>query len=120
MSLAATIRSRVRPVDNARELWWVMPASASSRLSSPTRCGGICVVASLTEKPYRISKIPSDAAPEMTFSKHGVCVCPTAESLVSTNRTAVERLVDSSWRIISSPLRATLGQWIRRRSSPST
>jgi hypothetical protein len=39
---------------------------------------------------------------------------------VSTKSTAVERRVDSSWRIISSPLRATLGQWIRRRSSPSS
>ncbi len=77
-------------------------------------------MASLTEKPYRISRMPSDAAAEITFSKHGECVCPTAVSLVSTNKTAVERLVDSSWRIISSPLRATLGQWIRRRSSPST
>jgi hypothetical protein len=51
VSLAATIRRRVRPVESARELWCAIPASASSSCSSPTRCGGSWVVASLTEKP---------------------------------------------------------------------
>jgi hypothetical protein len=39
---------------------------------------------------------------------------------VSSTRTADERRVDSSCLIMSVRVRATLGQWIRRRSSPVT
>ena len=70
--------------------------------------------------PYRTRSTPTEAAAEIAFSNDGVWICPIAASRVSTNSTADERRVDSSWRIMSSPIRATLGQWIRRRSSPTT
>src|SRR5439155_19768425 len=71
------------------------------------------------EKPYRTRSAPTDAAADTNFSKDGVWLDPTAGSRVSRKITPVDRRVDSSCRIMSWLDRATLGQWIRRRSSPS-
>jgi hypothetical protein len=112
-------RLRGGPAENARDVTCPTPASASSIWSSVTIVGAMFEVARRIENPYRARSAPTDAAADTHFSKDGVWLEPTAGSRVSRKITPVDLRVDSSWRIMSWLDRATLGQWMRRRSSPS-
>ena len=52
-------------------------------------------------------------------SNAAACAAPDRACRSSRKTSPLARRVASSWRIIRSPVRATDGQWIRRRSSPS-
>ena len=96
------------------------PARASRSRSSVTRVAGASAVARRRENPARMRPRPTLAAMETARSKLGDPARPSTSARLSRNTVAEDRRVDSSWRIMSCPLRATLGQWIRRRSSPVT
>ena len=81
---------------------------------------GASTVARRRAKPFDERSLPTVAAIETARSKAGEPSWPSALLRLSRNRVAVERRVDSSCRIMSCPVRATLGQWMRRRSSPVT
>ena len=92
VSPAATDRNRVRPAENARDVAWPTPASASSIWSSVTVVGGMFEVARRIENPYRARSAPTDAAADTHFSKDGVWLDPTAGSRGSRKITSNSRV----------------------------
>ena len=84
------------------------------------RTGAASTIPKRSANPATVSARPSEAATDTARSNPGEPYAPSADCRVSRNSVAEERRVDSSWRIIRRPVRATLGQWMRRRSSPST
>ncbi len=104
-------------IDGARPC--VRPASASRKRSSVSVETGVSAVARRNTKPFRAKSIPTLAAQDTARSNGGSWARPRAVSRVSMNRTPAARREASFCRIISSPVFATDGQWIKRRSSPS-
>src|SRR6266542_2905997 len=98
----------------------VTEASFSRRTVSETSVGSLSRVAKCTANPAWIRRRPMEAVTETPFSKPGDASPPMAPTRLSRNTVAIDRLFDSSCRIMRWPVRATLGQWMRRRSSPVT
>ena len=76
VSLAATMRGRVSPVDRARDEWWVIPRSEQAFLRDALRWhlrGG-----ELDGEPIAHQQDPKRGRAGITFSKQGVWVCPAA------------------------------------------
>src|SRR5439155_17123737 len=118
-SADAAPRRLVRALESDGPLPWVTLASASRNRSSDSARPGASAVPNRKPNPFRARSAPTLAAHETARSNAAECDRPRAASRLSMNTNPFARLLVSFCLIISSPVRATDGQWIRRRSSPS-
>src|SRR5436190_4285964 len=118
-SADAAPRRLVRALESEGPLPWVTPASASRYRSSDRAIAGVSAVPNRSPNPFRARRAPTLAAQETARSNAAACDRPRAASRLSRKTNPFARLLVSFCLIMSSPVRATEGQWIRRRSSPS-
>ncbi len=78
----------------------VTAAMASSSPSSETERGVLSAVARTTENPARMNARPSEVPADTARSKAGDPLGPRTSLRLSRKTVAVERRVDSSWRIM--------------------